>query len=196
MSGGSAESLRDAEEDIHLFLSQFSSDPHCKQLRQYQEEIELDNLQRKFDRRAKKPGAPGLLQPVEQAYVEALSCAQFDPDRGMAKLRALIDLFDDGEKRPNSDPVAQCLKLAKRQLESLEKQFDVPSGEQPDDVLRRLDYGDRIAAAKPARAAGMYRAVIELYGHKPWAADAVRRAQAALDRLRKTSPPAEKPGKL
>ena len=196
VSGGSSESLHEAQEDIDMFLSRFSGDPRCKRLRVYQEEIELDNLQRKFDRRAKGLGTASSLLPVEQAYVEALVYARDDPERGMAKLRALIDLFDDGKNRASSDPVGQCLKLARRQLARLQEQFDASSSEQLDEAVRRLDDADRIAGANPERAEGVYRAVVELYGHRPWAAEAVRRARAALDRLGKTSPPAAKAGKL
>ena len=163
-SSGSPESLHEADEDIRLFLSQFWADPHCKQVRLYQDEIELDNLQRKFERRAKGHAAPSSLLPIEQAYVEALSYARLDPERGMAKLHALIDLFDDGKKRPSSDPIGQCLKLAKRQLARLREQFDAPSGEQLDEALRRLDDADRLSVAKPAQAESIYRAVVELYG--------------------------------
>ena len=196
VSSGSPESLHEADEDIRLFLSQFSADPHCKQLRLYQDEIELDNLQRKFERRAKGPAAPGSLLPVEQAYVEALSYARLDPERGMAKLRALIDLFDDGKKRASSDPVGQCLKLAKRQLARLRGAIRRPVGR---------------AARRGAPPAGRRRSIERRQagagrGHLPrgrralWAQALGRRSgpprQAALDRLGKTSPPRGRPGKL
>ena len=43
-----------------------------------------------------------------------------------------------------------------------------------------LDWAEQ-PTTDPDRAAAMYRAVIELYQDKPWAADAVRRARGHLD---------------
>ena len=147
--------------------------------------------------RARGLGTASSLLPVEQAYVEASDLRRGTiPTAAWRSFAHLIDLFDDGKPRASSDPLGQCLKLAKRQLGVLQKQFDASSSEQLDDVLRRLDDADRIGGAEPERAEGIYRAVVELYGHKPWAAEAVRRARAALDRLRKPSPPAAKPGTL
>jgi broad specificity phosphatase PhoE len=39
---------------------------------------------------------------------------------------------------------------------------------------------DQARSSAPQRAKAMYRAAIELYGDKPWAAAAVRRAREAL----------------
>ena len=46
----------------------------------------------------------------------------------------------------------------------------------------RLDAADALRKSEPERAKAMYRAVVELYGEKPWAADAVRRARDALQK--------------
>ena len=47
-------------------------------------------------------------------------------------------------------------------------------------LLSRLDEADNLRGTDPKRAESMYRAVIELYAQKPWAADAVRRAREAV----------------
>ena len=44
----------------------------------------------------------------------------------------------------------------------------------------RLNAADALRQSEPDRAEAMYRAIVELYGNKPWAADVVRRARNAL----------------
>ena len=62
-----------------MFLSRFPDDPRCKQLRDYQEENELEHLQRKFDLRDQGAWGCRSLLPVEQAYQEALNYARARP---------------------------------------------------------------------------------------------------------------------
>ncbi len=47
---------------------------------------------------------------------------------------------------------------------------------------QRLKAADELATSDPEGARKMYRAVVELFAGKPWAADAVRRAREALER--------------
>ncbi len=172
------EALRQVTDEIISFLTRFPDDPRCVQLRvqlrHNQEEIELERLQRKFDLRTKGLGAAESLLPVEQAYLDALNYARLDPERGMQKLQALIDLYGDHADR--ADSAAQCLELARRQLAKLKEQFNTPAGDRLKLLLRRLDEADKLRETDPERANAMYHAVIELYDRKPWAAEAVGRA--------------------
>ncbi len=184
-AGNDPESFRQAEDDIHEFLLRFPADSRCGRLRDYQQEIELDRLQRKFERRTKGLGVAESLLPVEQAYLDAMNYWRLDPERAMAKFQALLDLYDQPSARVG--PTGQCLELARRQLARLRGRFDAPATEQLDLVQSRLDLADQLRRTDAARAEAMYRAVIELYAHKPWATAAVRRAQAAL-KSKKDSP--------
>jgi hypothetical protein len=179
-SGNDPESLRQAEDDIQAFLLRFPADPHGPRLRQYEREIELDRLERKFERRAKGLGLSESLLPVEQAYLDALNYSRLDPALGMAKFQALIDLY--GEQTDAVGPTGQCLELARRQLARLHEQFEPLAVEQLSTVKSRLDRADQLRRTEPGRARAMYRAVIELYASKPWATAAVRRAREALEK--------------
>ncbi|MCE5268160.1 MAG: hypothetical protein LLG00_09775, partial [Planctomycetaceae bacterium] len=89
------------------------------------------------------------------------------------------DLYD----RPGSenDATSQCLTLVRRRLASLEKDVAKRSSEQVQVLEDRLNSADAMKTDDPARARKIYRAVIELYADKPWAADVVRRAKKSLD---------------
>jgi hypothetical protein len=175
---GSGATLVQAEGDIEEFLVRFPRDHRAGQVREYQQEIALYRLERKFDRRAKELPNSERLLPVERAYLEAINYARLDPDRGVAKLRALIDLYD--HRPATSGPTGQCLELARRRLEQLRRQVDPEAAARLDMLQDRLDAADELRPTEPDRARTMYQAVVELYADKPWAAEAVGRARAAL----------------
>ncbi len=173
--GDNPEALR---QDIDSFLHRFPGDPRCQGLRDKRQEIELERLQRKFELRTRGLGAAESLLPVEQAYQDALNYARLDPERGMVKLQALIDLY--GNHAEGGQRAALCLELAVQKLARLKAQGEAPAGDRLKALSHRLDEADKLRGSEPKRAAAMYRALIELYGQKPWAAPAVRRANEAL----------------
>ena len=176
---GSIASLVAAEEDIRKFLMLYAGDHRSSELREYENEIKLYQLERTFQRRAKGLVASESLLPIERDYLETINYVRLDPELGMAKLRALVDLYE--QDSGGSGPAAMCLKLARRRLAQLHQQFDRHTAGRRDHVLARLDRADAIRQTDPPRARAMYRAVIELYQDKPWAGDVLRRARAGLE---------------
>jgi len=175
---GSIDSLLEAEDDIREFLVRFPADSRCGPLRRYEKEIELHRLERKFQRRAKGLAGSEGLAPIERAYLEAINYAQLDPERGMAKLEALIYLY--GDRTDTSGPTGQCLELARRRLGRLREQLDRQTPQYLAMLQSQIDRAEQIGRTDPDRARAMYRAVIELYAERPWAAKAVKRARNAL----------------
>ena len=91
-----------------------------------------------------------------------------------------MDLYQNSSE--TAGPTGDCLTLARRRLEQLKSSIEQFTPEQLDVIQKQLDQADGLLPADPKRAQAMYRAAIELYSGKPWAAAAVRRAQAALDK--------------
>jgi len=178
---GTAASLAEVEGTIEEFLMRFPKDPRSAQLREYQKEIGLHRLERKFERRAKGLMGTENLLPIERAYFEAINHLRLDPERGMAKLHAILDLYGRGGE--TSGPTSDCLQLTRRRLEEVRKELDRAAADLQAMVEDRLAVADGIGRDDPQRARAMYQAVIELYGEKPWAAPSVRRARAALEGL-------------
>jgi hypothetical protein len=178
-------SILQADGDIHEFLNRYSGDSRAWQIRDLERDIELHNLQSKFNQRMKGLASTDSLQPIERAYLEAMNYSQLDPELGLAKLEAIVALYD----RPGTEkePTGQCLTLVRRRLAQLRHDVAKRSAEQLQLLEERLRAADALGAEDPARARTMYQAVVELYANKPWAATAVRRAREALER------PAEKP---
>ena len=174
---GAPASLDLAEGDMNEFLIRFPKDPRATTIREYQRELELNQLERKFDRRAKGLQHSESLLPIERAYLEAINYARLDVDAGIRKLQSLIALFSREEQ---AGPTSLCFELAKRRLEKLELEQQRALADLLASVGERLDEADRLKESNPQRAGEIYRAVVELYGGKNWAARAVQRAEAGL----------------
>jgi len=175
---GTRESLLDCEDQIREFLMRFPGDPRCEELRRSARQIDLASLERKLELRAKGLLGGGSLVPIERLYLEALAHVGLDPDVALARFQAIIDLY--GSEGDRSGPTAQCVELARRRVAEIRERLDVEAQEHLNSILDRLAEADRVRPRDPARAAAVYRAVVELYAGKPWAAAAVRRAQQGL----------------
>lgn len=180
-----------AEADIDDFLIRFPKDPRAATVREYQREVELRRLERRFDRRAKGLfGAENLL-PIERAYFEAISVARTDIDAGIARLSALLDLYCDSRGDPG--PQGLCLELARRRLEQLKTEIERAGGDLQAMLGERLTAARNAQATDPEKSQRIYRAIETLYAGKPWAAKAVAEARQALGRASAAEEPPAAP---
>jgi serine/threonine protein kinase len=178
----SLEAFLQAAPDIEEFLKRYSNDLRAHKFREYQREIDLYGLERQFNLRVRGLAGTEKLLPVERACLEALSSAQANPELCVAKLQALIDLYSVSEKE-ESGPTGLCVTLARRKLKQMREENAQHADEQLKLILTRLDEADRLADSDPRRARSMYQAVGVLYSGKPWAAEAVHRADASLKKM-------------
>lgn len=179
-ANGALGAILEAEDDIREFLSRYPDDPRTAQVRQFEKEINLRQYQieRQFEPPLKRTSRDKDLKPIERAYWEALNYLHLDPELGIAKLQALVALYEGSVTE--ADPQYRCLVLAKRRLARLQEETKKQVAEQLAEIENRLSAADALRPRDPQRAATIYRAILELYGNKPWAAEAVRRAQQAL----------------
>ncbi len=177
----SIESYIQVERDINEFLSRFATDPRAEQLRRFRREIELYRLERKLELRAKGRASSEGLLPIERAYIRAINLAQIDPEEGLARLEALLDLYQD--RTESSGPTAECLELARRQRERLRRQLEGVATDTLSELELRLSRAEALCETDPATAAAICRAVVLLYQDKSWAARAVRKAQDILAKI-------------
>lgn len=179
------------ERQIDEFLSRFPTDPRAEQLRRFRREIELYRLERKLELRAKgRANSEGLL-PIERAYIRAINLAQIDPEEGLSRLEALLDLYKD--RSESSGPTAECLELARRQRDRLRRQLEGVAADTLSELEVRLARAEELRDTDPKTAAAICRAVVLLYEDKPWAAEAVRKARGILAAVERPAPSASKP---
>jgi hypothetical protein len=180
----SIESYWEAAPKIDRFLKHYSDDPRSGRLREIQTSLELDRLETQFERQTAGRADLNRLLPVERMYLEALNYMRVDPELGMAKLEAMIALYD---KRPTPEspfdlasPNEKCLELARRRLKQMKRNMEISTVDDLHQIQQQLDRADEFEGKNPERARKMREAVLTLYGHKPWAAPAVERARAEL----------------
>ena len=178
-SGARPERLLDAEDDIQKFLTRFPDDPRSLQLKNYTEEIELLRLERRMQLRPALTVGNTADGPIERDYSEAMHDATSNPERAAAKLQAIVDLY--GQTPNLSETAARFLELSRRQLAHLLGQISKQAPAYLKLIDENLDRANHLATTDPAKARAIFSSVIELYADKPWAADRVAKARAALN---------------
>jgi serine/threonine-protein kinase len=176
---GTASSLSQVEGEIKDFLDRYPDDHRVPQLREYQEEIELYHLERRFERRVHGNAGGERLMPIERAYLEAIRYARIDPERGLMKLQALVDLHGQGSDV--TGPPAQCLELARRRIAQIRAELDRAAADLRIMLEHRLDEADALRHTDPNRAHAIYRAIVELYADNPLVAELVERARKGVE---------------
>lgn len=177
--------LLDLEPNVERFLELFPDDARVEEVKHLQEELELSQLQKRFELRARRVGGKDDLTPIERAYMEAVRLSAHDPDAARMKFQALVDVYG-GEKQIGDNPVQQrvnqqCLDLARKQMTRLQNTDDKTNAVQRKLIEQQLARAEVLRKSDPKAAAKIYRGVIELYGNKPWAADLIKQAAAAAD---------------
>ncbi len=185
---GAESSLVQVEDDVGQFLKRFPDDPRSEQMQAYQREIDLDSFDRRYERLAGAETGLKTLEPIERLYVEAIKYQRLQPELAMRKLEAIVNLYKD--QADDSEVIAQCLPLAQRRLDRLRKQCETLSAAELPELKRLLDRADELSrgsAARKRRADEIRRGLIQAYQDKPWAKEAVQRAQDALAAQDKSS---------
>lgn len=175
---GNTDALLDARDDIRQFTNLYSNDPRANELRDYQQQIELQEAERRLDRRARSGNRNETLSPIELAYIDAIRVAPADPQKGIVKLEALIAVYSD--QNADNETVRRCLDLAKLQLSRLKGQAELGTAEQVASIRERLAHASEVSESNPALARSIRQGIIDLYGDKPWAASLVAEARASL----------------
>jgi hypothetical protein len=188
--------LLDAADDVESFLQRFPDDDRTAQMKEYQKEIELLRLERRFAKRSRQLTRDSGLLPIERDYIEAMSQISVDPQRTADELRALVAVYSSGSGKDSSlpakvgagdDRIAQVLELARQQVARL----DQMAREQAPAYLAIIDRGlhraSQMKQEAPEQARSIWRAIITLYGDKPWAAHRVQTARDELERAERKS---------
>jgi serine/threonine protein kinase len=176
--------LVETDDDITTFLSLYPDDPRREQLTEYQQEIELYRLQRRFEVRARRTTQSELLSPVERAYLDALRFTTSDPHEAQARFQAIINVYGGvalpGESLSQRNMNEQCIELAKKQVARLADTTPALEQEQKLLLRRQLERAAELANSDPAAARGIWQGIVTLYGDKHWADEQVREARTKL----------------
>jgi serine/threonine protein kinase len=173
-----AGALRLVEDDVQSFLSRFPNDERAATVKRYQEEIGLRHLEQRFQMRVRMLGRDETLSPVERDYLEAMNLLGTEPQKTFEKLQAIVDLYGSGSGQ--SETTQQCVELARRELARLREQDAKMAPDYRKSVDADLRRAQQLQTTSPEQAQAIWRSIITLYADKPWAAEQVKRAKAAL----------------
>ncbi len=173
-----------AEDEVQSFLERFPDDEHAAAVKQYQEEINLQRLERRFRLRTHGLLHDEALLPVERDYLEAMNYLPLDPQRTIDRLQALVNLYGSASKP--SERTAECVELARRQLKQVSAQLAKVLPQYMQLINVNLRKADQLRTTAPQQAKEIWQSIITLYGDKPWAAQQVAQAKAAIALIDRT----------
>ena len=184
-----AADLRDARPMIELFLKRFPDDARAGSVRALEHELDVDALERRVRRR---PRSDAVLSPIERDYRSAIARESESPLACLAALEAILALH--GTEPPAADvDLPLWLDLVQRQIERV---GPLAARERTEDLARaaatlaeaRALTAEAAAAPEAerpellARRRGLLSGLVEMYGTRPHAADAVAEARRLLER--------------
>lgn len=192
--------LSQSERNIESFLTLYPNDSRRSQIDRYVEELRLYKMQREFERRVNLMSDTKNLQPVERAYLEALTLARLQPEGALEKFQAIVELFGSDSQYEQREPVEPdrdsssqtskisrprtvsrndlCVELARRRWETLQTQITEMIDEQKTLLQKRLDKANELEETDSQRAAEIRRSIIILYQDKPWAYEIVEQLKS------------------
>lgn len=179
----SVQSLATVKDDIDLLLSSYSHDLDISQRAQlegFQEDLELDRMERLLDRESRRISGKRLT-PIERAYLDAIVTLRSDKAAGVRKLKALVALFGIAPETGNT--TQRCLELARRQISRIDDVMGEAAKDDAAFIERRLLRAREYVAEDPDDARRICEGILETYGDRPWATEILARVQKLLDTL-------------
>ncbi|MCC9606402.1 protein kinase [Blastopirellula sp. JC732] len=178
--------LDESGDKLDLFLATYPDDPRAVEIEAWKEELSLNRRERRYRLTMQLGQKSDTFDAVEIAYIDALRLIDANPEEAAAKLRALLAVYGPPDRLTGD--AGRCLTLAQRRLEQLDKQLAETSRKQLAEIGARLAAADKLAEDEPEQARQIYQGLINLYGDKPWAWEAMEKAQAALEKLPEPKP--------
>ncbi|MBR4976952.1 MAG: protein kinase, partial [Thermoguttaceae bacterium] len=185
--------LRRAEKDLRQMVELYPSDPRSEIAGEWLERLEAESAENRLERRLerKRRGVPA--SAIERAYLAALRVAEENPDEGLVKLTAFVELFAGAEAQAKTrrssgktNEVAEdeagltqaLVAVATRKLERLREEREKTRAEDLALIAERWRAAVATSATNRAEGERLRLALLELYGERAWADDALREAKA------------------
>lgn len=180
-----------AEPDLRKMTALYPEDPRSETARGYLARLEAETMERRLERRFERRRRDGATGPIERAYFDALRVAERDPDAGVVKLAALISLWETQNENATQEKSREensveneerefldvFLAVARRRLERLTKERDEARADDLAFIAERWRAAVALAETDRVAAEKIRLALLELYGERIWALDALREAK-------------------
>ena len=172
----------EAEDHAIQFERLYHDDPRLEQLEPIRERAKLIRLGRRTRNKARYLRRADTDSTIERTYIEAINIADVEPERGLAMLEAMIDLYNSPAVTKTPE-VLDYLELAIKESGQIRKQINTYSVGHLLLIGQQLDYARKLQATNPKAAQKICLAIIELYEAKPWARQRVAEAASLLTEI-------------
>jgi hypothetical protein len=182
-------SIARVENELEEFLSRYPDDPRAEELQQYKERFEVDKLERHLHwQTRRRAGMDASLLPAERLYLRATGIADLEPEKALVMLESLVNLYgaDVGSDAARSSPdssatrMREIVELARRRIATVQRDLSRQREQQLAELNERLDAAQQVSKTDAAKAAAMYRAIIDLHEKDAWAETVVAKARSRL----------------
>ena len=177
--------LAAAEDDVQRFLKAHPDDARAAEIRDLHEDLELDQLERRFELKARRSKGVESLLPIERAYLEAVRMRASDPEEALIRFQAIVAVYGGMSDRSHTEiqqrASQRCLDLAKKQVEKLTPAVKDFNQEQRLALRRQLERAEKLSGGDRPAAEQIWHGIITLYAGKTWAADLVEQAREKLE---------------
>ncbi len=190
--------LRRAESDLRQMVELYPNDPRSEVANEWLERLEIESTENRLKRRLERKRRDAPSSPIERAYLDALRVAEENPDEGVVKLAAFIELFasearasrkektaeetetrkDENDEKNDATQTQAFVGLATQKLERLLAEREKARAEDLALIAERWRAAVAIAPTNRPEAEKIRLALIELYGERAWADEALREAKA------------------
>jgi serine/threonine protein kinase len=162
------------ESKIRDFIERYPDDPRSEKVQALAQEVEDLHRQQRVDNESRRLDRADAHSAVERAYRDALNLKLVSPELAIRKFQALVDLYAADAQQ------AGWVRQARGELERLEQQLAEVVREDRRAVVEQLARAETLEPTDPAAAEEIRRAIITLYGDKPWLESLVDKAKRAL----------------
>lgn len=185
--------LRRAEDDLRRMVELYPNDPRAEVANEWLERLEIETTENRLKRRLARKRRDAPTSPIERAYLDALRVAETNPDEGVVKLTAFIELFasetrgeknaegtrkNENDEKNNAALTQAFVGVATQKLERLLEEREKARAEDLALIAERWSAAVALASTNRAEAEKIRLALIELYGGRAWASEALREAKA------------------
>jgi hypothetical protein len=161
---------------LEQFSELYPNDSRQSDFDSIRQDIQQQKALRRLERRARIGSVQSDLDPLEQAFMDAMKAREEDTDVAAKKLRALLTIYSDPATL--TERQQQLVAMAENALEEIQKGIEQKTHPATEALNERIDWATKNLSDDMQKA--FFQSVIELYADKPWAKSAVARAKASL----------------
>ncbi len=177
--------LSSAEPLVRQFLSEYPDDPRTGQVESIGDTISLERSVRRLQAQANRAGGIEQLDPIEQAFLDAMDARAEQPAQARRQLNAWLNVYAPGGAAEGPE-AKRMAAMVEQELAKLHDATTVPGPDRRvEQLLQRIQWGREHLTATEQKQ--MLRGILELFDEQPWAQPVLEQVRAELNAIQQES---------